>query len=187
MRRAWLSPKNMVATTATTPTTRASLAEAAEDLCGGPWPPSGPRRCQALTPSMSIAAVTRAAVKHVEEGADQGAVGHDGPEVGHDRPVADDLVADRVLHPGVGGQDEIAPTASCRCSRARSKPGGRAARPGPCRRSRCRGRSTPGRTRAGPRRPGGRRRRFPRSVSRRTSSCRTGTPARCRSRRRWRS
>jgi hypothetical protein len=64
------------------------------------------KRCQALTPSTSMVVVTMAAGNDVEERADQCAVGHDGPEVGHDGPVALNFVAHRVLHPGVGGQNE---------------------------------------------------------------------------------
>ena len=62
MRRAWLSPKNIVATMATAPTMRASLADAEKTGWGEPPERRLLSRCQALTPSISMAAVTRAAV-----------------------------------------------------------------------------------------------------------------------------
>jgi len=55
-----LSPKNIVATIATEPTTRASLAEAANTGWGASMARRSFRRCQALTPKMSRAEVTRA-------------------------------------------------------------------------------------------------------------------------------
>ena len=57
---AWLSPKNIVATMATAPTTRASWAEVAKTGRGAQPARRSFNRCQPLTPKMSIVEVTSA-------------------------------------------------------------------------------------------------------------------------------
>ena len=91
-----------------------------------------------------------------------------------------EVVADRVLHPRVRGQDEVR-----RQHRADVhdpdagdvEPRGAAC---PSRRSTAPGTSTRGRTRAAPRSPAAHRRCRRRTASSRSSSCRTGTPGRSR-------
>ena len=116
------------------------------------------------------------------EGVERGAVGEHRRRSTSARawPLPVDLVADRVLHPRVGGEDEVG-----RQRRAeRDHPDARevqpAARACPGRRSTARGRSTRGRTRRAPPSPAARRRCRRRSASSWTSSSRTGTPGRCR-------
>ena len=61
MRRAWLSPKNIVATMAIEPMTIASWADVAKTGCGEMPSRRSLRRCHALTPSTSIVVVITAA------------------------------------------------------------------------------------------------------------------------------
>ena len=94
--------------TATTPTMRASLAEAAKTGWG---PGTGllvdRRRCQALMPSISMAAVTRAAVNTWRNELIRVELVMTAQKLVMIARLPIDLVTDGVLHPGVGGEDEV--------------------------------------------------------------------------------
>ena len=145
------------------------------------------RKCQQQTPSTTIDAEDQPGEDRVQARAQREVVRQQRPDARQLRLAVDDLVADRVLHPRVGHEDEVRRQPGAERDDPDRRQVQRAATAGSSRRSTARGTSPRARTRPGPRSPAARRTRRRRSSSTPTSSSRTGTPARGRSRRRSRS
>ena len=145
------------------------------------------RKCQQQTPSTDDRPEGQAGEHRVDERAEREPVREERPDARQLRLAVHELVADRVLHPRVRDEDEVAPTASADHGEPERRQVQRAARAGSSRRSRARGTSPRGRTRPAPRSRAARRTRCRRTSSTPTSSSRTRTPARARWRPRSRS